>query len=437
LWRKSQAFFECSHIGQDGYFLIKQGVDSSPFSDQAGEMTETQTAAKTHQRLHGLDFLRALMMSLGVVLHGAQLYLTIPIIDYYWDPMRSPSMDAILIFINTFRMPTFYMLSGFFTALLVSRRGLGGMIHNRYKRLFIPFVVFLPVLALTMTGLRIVGAHLMTTGEWGFDLSLVSAPGDLWNNTHNLWFLYYLMMYVLSAWLLITASSFLPERTTRWTRNKLLARPLYSLTMILIVSTIWAALGSLSTAGRISGTLSFVPSLLVFSYFGVAFVVGWLLYLRIDDIQVLIARAWHYLTLAMIFLAIALLGFAFQGEPGDSNYIAFHSLLSLCTGLSMTMFVLGLPGLFSRYYHNHSPWIRYFSDSAYWVFILHSIPMVVIALLMHSWMVPAEIKFLIVCTVTFLICLVSYHYWVRNTWIGELLNGRRYQNSPLDSGRET
>ena len=71
----------------------------------------------------------------------------------------------------------------------------------------------------------------------------------------------------------------------------------------------------------------------------------------------------------------------------------------------MTMFVLGLPGLFSRYYHNQSPWIRYFSDSAYWVFILHSIPLVVIALLMHSW-------------------------------IGELLNGRLYQNSPLDSGRE-
>ena len=84
--------------------------------------------------------------------------------------MRSPSMDAILIFINTFRMPTFYMLSGFFTALLVSRRGLDGMIHNRYMRLFLPFVVFLPVLALTMTGLRIVGAHLNCISQPAFAL---------------------------------------------------------------------------------------------------------------------------------------------------------------------------------------------------------------------------------------------------------------------------
>jgi hypothetical protein len=391
---------------------------------------KTAKTETSHERLHGLDFLRAAMMTLGVVLHAAQIYVTMPIADYYWDSMRSPSMDATLIFINTFRMPTFYFLSGFFTALILSRRGIHEMMSNRYHRLFIPFVVFLPFLAITMTGLRILGANLTETGAWGFDPALVSHQNLLWDNTHNLWFVYYLMMFVLSAWLLITLAKFLPVRFVQKTINTILAKPVHSLTMILLVSIIWAILGWQNDSGRISADLSFVPSPLVYSYFGLAFLIGWLLYYRIDDISTLMSRAWRYIILALVFFLIALVGFVFQGEVENTQQLLFHGLLSFFTGLSITMFVLGLVGIFSRYFDNFNPWIRYFSDSAYWVFILHSVPMVIIALAIHSWMVPAEIKFLVVCTGTLIICLLSYHYCVRNTRIGQLLNGRRYSNSP-------
>ena len=54
------------------------------------------------------------MMLLGVVLHGAQMYMTMDVaFDYYRDPAKSPLMDGLLIFINTFRMPVFFFLSGF------------------------------------------------------------------------------------------------------------------------------------------------------------------------------------------------------------------------------------------------------------------------------------------------------------------------------------
>ena len=153
-------------------------------------MQEASLSPSAQQRLHGLDFLRALMMLLGVVLHSAQLYLTMPIIDYYWDPARSFSMDAILIFINTFRMPVFFLLAGFFMAMLLLRRGEQAMLENRYQRLIVPFVLFLPPLALVMTLLRIVARHIMETGEFGFDPGLVYNPRRIWDNTHNLWFLY-------------------------------------------------------------------------------------------------------------------------------------------------------------------------------------------------------------------------------------------------------
>ena len=141
------------------------------------------------QRLHGLDFLRALMMMLGIVLHGAQMYMTMSLgFDYYKDPMTSPVMDGILIVINTFRMPVFFFLSGLFTAMLYQRYHLRGMLRNRVQRILLPFLVFFLPIALVMSLLWIIASNLEATGSIGLDWTQVSRPRLLWDNTHHLWF---------------------------------------------------------------------------------------------------------------------------------------------------------------------------------------------------------------------------------------------------------
>ena len=382
------------------------------------------------QRLHGLDFLRAVMMSLGVVLHTAQLYLTMDIVDYYRDPMRSITMDLTLIVINTFRMPTFYLLSGFFIALLLAQRGADATFRNRYQRLVLPFVIFLPPLAISMTGLRIVAANIMANGQAGFDISLIDRPRLLWDNTHNLWFLYYLIMYVLSVWLVLKLRTQLPSTVAAGLGRWITQWPIYSPAVIVTVSLLLAAIGSMNAAGRVTGTLSFVPSISVYLYFGVCFLTGWVLFQRQGDIAVLARRGWVYMLAACFFLLLALVFFQQQGHAGEPGYVLAHSVLSLSTGLSICLFMLAFVGLFCRYFHRYNPWIRYFSDSAYWVFIFHSIPMVILALPLHGWVVAAEIKFLLVLSGTTVICLLTYHWGVRNTRIGELLNGRRYPRAP-------
>ncbi|WP_306252963.1 hypothetical protein [Parvularcula sp. IMCC14364] len=134
--------------------------------------------------------------------------------------------------------------------------------------------------------------------------------------------------------------------------------------------------------------------------------------------------------LATVFFVTALIFFLIKGEPGGAAYAILHGLLSLATGFSIGLYMLAFVGLFSRHFQTYSPWVRYFSDSAYWIFIFHSIPTVVIALLLHDWAVAAEIKFLLVCSGTLFICLVTYQLFVRNGRIGEILNGRRYACAP-------
>ena len=92
-----------------------------------------------NERRHDLDALRAGAMLLGIVLHAALAYTGIPIwptVDDAWPPFM-----AINNIIHGFRMPLFFLLSGFFTAMLWKRRGLGGLLIHRVKRILLPLVV--------------------------------------------------------------------------------------------------------------------------------------------------------------------------------------------------------------------------------------------------------------------------------------------------------
>ena len=90
-----------------------------------------------NERRHDLDALRAGAMLLGIVLHAALAYTGIPIwptVDDAWPPFM-----AINNIIHGFRMPLFFLLSGFFTAMLWQRRGLGGLLIHRVKRILLPW----------------------------------------------------------------------------------------------------------------------------------------------------------------------------------------------------------------------------------------------------------------------------------------------------------
>ena len=388
-------------------------------------MHETKLSAT--QRLHGLDFLRASMMLLGIVLHGAQMYMTMNVaFDYYRDPMASPVMDGLLIFINTFRMPVFFFLSGFFTALLYQRYSLNGMLHNRYKRIAVPFIVLLPPVAFVLSLQWISASQLQATGELGLDMSHIPYPHLLYNNTHHLWFLYYLI-YILAGsvaliWLWERCPAYLKSALARSGRKIEAGGAL-----IITALGIFAGCMALQVyTGRINGGIVFQPYFLGIGFFGLCFWAGWGLWYRQEALLKLEQRCWYYLALATACFALALPAFFLQGDRQSALYPVLHPVLALGNGLSVAFYIAGFTGLFSRYFSGYNPRIRYLSDSAYWVYILHQSALILFAVPMFQWSIPAEIKFVLVCTGTVLLCLWTYDLFVRNSFLGALLNGRRY-----------
>jgi peptidoglycan/LPS O-acetylase OafA/YrhL len=86
-------------------------------------------------RYHALDALRAAMMFLGIYLHAVVAYS--PSGGWPYKPAQlTTTLDWSVGLIHVFRMPVFYVMAGFFAALLLQRYGLRRAADNRLAGCF-------------------------------------------------------------------------------------------------------------------------------------------------------------------------------------------------------------------------------------------------------------------------------------------------------------
>src|SRR5262245_59643609 len=93
-------------------------------------------------RYHALDALRAFAMFLGVLLHAGVPYATIPV--PFWpvhETHGTKAIDLFLFAVHDFRMQVFFLMAGFFGALLYSRYGLAGTARHRLMRVAVPLAL--------------------------------------------------------------------------------------------------------------------------------------------------------------------------------------------------------------------------------------------------------------------------------------------------------
>ena len=102
----------------------------------------SKTSSGNIARRHDLDALRAIAMLLGIALHVGLGYVPGWIITDDGDPRMlhktSDSFQLMFNIIHGFRMPLFFLVSGFFTAMLWRKRGVNSLLKHRYARIFIP-----------------------------------------------------------------------------------------------------------------------------------------------------------------------------------------------------------------------------------------------------------------------------------------------------------
>ncbi|GAC20218.1 acyltransferase family protein [Paraglaciecola arctica] len=381
----------------------------------------------SHSRVHYMDNLRAFAMLLGIFFHAALAYS--PSLKEVWftaSPQNSVIVDFIAFFSHTFRMPLFFLIAGFFTALLIQKRGLAAMIKNRLIRITLPLVIFLPLVILSFVILigwatESVQAKSPILGFIAMMAQYPDAPAPPVTTTH-LWFLYQLTFFYFVTVVVVKFLKF------DW-MSRLIKMP----KLFLLLGPLLLVPALMTQHAPIPAPEQFMPQLWSFGFFGLFFLFGFGLFSHQEFLDKLRPYVWVMLGVSVVAYILF-----FELFPRHNSMQEIMTVMATSpsidlkqTGLAtLQAYISAFMSLFllivgRSLFNKQNSTMKLIADSSYWIYIIH-LPVLLLLqfyLLDKEW--PLLVEFLLSSFGTLLIGLVSYLILVQRTPIGWLLNGKK------------
>ncbi len=396
----------------------------------------------TAGRYHSLDALRASALILGVFLHAAVSYIPGPGIVWAAQDRSTHWLFGVAVFVvHSFRLEVFFLLAGFLAHLMHERRGLGGFAGNRLMRVLVPLAVgwlaFLPWVSFAWIWGKAngePGAMVTALGQgYGFALLTLGSVVNLkFLNSGfplmHLWFLYYLRLVygcffaARGAGYGLLRHSRQRERARKWLCTIIESR----WSVLALAAATWAILGLMKGWDVDTPDKSLFPHVGALLLFGLFFSLGWMARAQTALLDAFRRRRWYYLALGAALMLPLLWLSSFQAHSNEPVLQLIRAVYRAGYALMMWCWALGFTGLFLHFFERPSRFWRYLSDSSYWVYIVHLPLVALLQVALSPYPHGCWIKFAIVSGATMVFSLVTYHLLVRSTFVGRILNGRRY-----------
>ena len=416
--------------------------------------TSPQTApalSAQSDRFYALDAVRAFALILGIFFHGSLSFASY--IGYFWairDSQPSVFLDCFSYVAHSFRMQAFFVIAGYFAHLIYHRQGPKGFMTHRVRRILLPFLLFMPIIYVLVVTLWVWGQQRMgiffpntpvaKISPWLIMVDNVVTLKwlDVNTNTVHLWFLYVLMIFCLTVFL--TRPLFmLLDRSNR-------IRTALDKGLAMLAQTSWGGLllgiililpmqGGTNWVG-VEAMKGVIPILSGLGAYGLFFTIGWFFH-RQPALIIELKRYWKFNLGVSIILLGGLTFFLLrltyiQAAPPNLPAInptivkGFLPITNAIYGIGSMTAVFAFIGVILQYFSHPSKPIRYLSDSAYWLYLAHLPVVVFFQILVAPLQIHWLLKMPLIFVPSFAILFLTYHYGVRNTWLGKLLNGRRY-----------
>jgi glucan biosynthesis protein C len=371
-------------------------------------------------RIVGLDLLRSSMMMLGLFMHSSLTYGLSVKEFWHINDINATNIffDIAALFIHYFRMPVFFLLGGFFGALLYHEKGGRYLLLNRTKRILIPAIVsniiLWPLIILShfyAASKADITNELINRFHYENTISYYLIP----RNSFNLWFLYYYYIITIIFWTISRYIIFKPKVFIKMKSIfiKIIQNQLFVLILFPLPIMIVLLLFHLKFFETPPDFTLDIPSLI---FYMLCYSFGWFLYKNKNIFQSLSLKAGLFVGAGIILFGVKLITIT------NENYclsVFLNSYISV-------LLVLGLTGLANRIHQSYSPIIQYLSYSSYWIYLIHVPIVIFLSGFLIGFHLNVFIKFTIVLTLTFMISILSYHFLVRGTFIGKYLNGKKF-----------
>lgn len=384
---------------------------------------ESSASRGQSQRFPGFDRLRAFCMFFIAYFHAALPYADARIPAWVKDPGASPVFTILTWASAGFTLRIFFVMAGFFARMLYCRYGIETFLRHRLLRIGVPFVLGTALCSYAIAALT------------GYRYEL---------NPYHLWFLEYLLLISIALPIGVSVAARLTTAATASVLDrafcKLVASAWSPVVLAIPTSFLVHAQGDEASADPsiIITPDGFVPVPITLVYYALFFGFGWLLHRNTKVLDRIAANcavllvgalALRALTVPLVLLrsgqidAPAWLNASFLGWATERW--SFFGGLSLLGALFTWTSVLGFVGLFHRMFRVDRKLGRYLSDASYWFYLVHVLPLIVFVQGLTQTGLPVTLKYLLVCGGITAVSLVTYHYLVRYSLIGWVLNGAR------------
>lgn len=361
-------------------------------------------------RIYYMDAMRSILMMLGVVLHSAKVYNP----DQSWIIFSDHTTDVakyLVEIIHKFRMPSFFIISGFFCVLTIKKYKPTKFIYTRLQRILIPLLT-------TALTLNTIQTLILTSSGWEkFEIINYLETGK-W--VSHLWFLNNLIVYFS----LVFICSITIKKQTRIALNSNASLfsliPVEILIFILPVASI--AILFLNKIGfplytdffGIFDVFSLLSHLPYFVFGGLLFINRNLLK-NFSTINPLIVA-----TITVIFILVRNSAY-FKLLPYPFNSVLSSYLNILSTWL-MVAFVFYI---FYKYTNKKSEAFCFFSEASYTVYLFHHVIIVFVGILLIKIKMPVFPGLFILITVGIIFPLLIHKLFIlKYNYLRYLFNGK-------------
>jgi peptidoglycan/LPS O-acetylase OafA/YrhL len=232
----------------------------------------------------------------------------------------------------------------------------------------------------------------------------------------HLWFLWFLCWLAMGFAFAVTVAGCLSVRASRWlaVAARILTVSCWKVLFVIPTAGVMVLMGLFGPSFGPDTSMGLIPQPHVLFYYGLFFGFG-CLYFVADDRAGRTGRFWF------LSLGVALFGLL------PAHFAAGESRLAsaVIEALYAWLMSFGCLGVFRRFLSHPSVWIRWLSDSSYWLYLTHLPVLFVFQAPLRGLEISPWIKFggsTVLCTA---ILLIVYRYGVRYRWLGVLLNGPR------------
>lgn len=357
-------------------------------------------------------------MLLGIPLHVAFAYTEI---EYQWlikDPQHSYFVDWGLYFLRIFRMPLFFIISGFFAHMMSVKRPEYFFIE-RTKRLFIPLLILFILIACPLKVLWLFAENLSIQGSYSFSsfwiflqqnfFTATTSRFDIPPSWAHLWFLLYLYIFSLIS---------IGAARLQWMKR--LALPHSALlTLMIILSTLSFFLMESTWVDLPLGLLP-KPSLLFF--YGTFYFYGW----QSFHLRNTSTSTWAALSILFVGTLLGVL----------RAYLEINLKLDL-TALQVTRFSLytlsclsswfislGLIWSMKNLVSKESKIIKFFVDASYSIYLIHLPIIALLQLIFAQLSLHWATKLAAISLLTFVTTSLIYRFLIAKRWPEKFLQGK-------------